>query len=238
MSRREAKVQTRITAELRLRLDHALAKTGVTEPLIVVRCLESFCDYVEREGTITFPLVLQPGGSPLSLASPVSTQMVVEQSSKLTAKAKRAQLRDIQEVSLPVFGTIPAGSPCDNPQLAEGFMPIPEGKKYPKDAFGLKVRGDSMIGKNINDGDIVVVVKNREAHSGDVVVALIDGETTLKTLVQRNRKCKLHSENPERKDPVLTDQSAIQAVMIDKLSSNKQDTFRPKISLTHEERLS
>ena len=74
-----------------------------------------------------------------------------------------------------------------------------------------------MIGKNINDGDIVVVQK-REAKSGDVVVALIDGETTLKTLVQRNGKCKLRSENPKRKNPVLTDQSAIQAVMIDKLA--------------------
>ena len=99
----------------------------------------------------------------------------------------------------------------------ERTVPIPAGKTYPKEAFALEIRGDSMIDKGINDGDIVVVVKGREANNGDVVVALIDGETTLKTLVHKNAKWKLRSENPKHKDPILTDQSAIQAVMIDKL---------------------
>lgn len=120
-------------------------------------------------------------------------------------------------VDIPLFGSVPAGSPADNPQQPDASVPVLSGK-YPKDAFALRVRGDSMIGKDIKDGDLVVVQK-REAKDGDVVVALIDGETTLKTLVQRNGKCELRSENPKSKTPVLTDQSAIQAVMIDKISS-------------------
>ena len=48
-------------------------------------------------------------------------------------------------------------------------------------------------------------------------MALIDGETTLKTVISRNGRWKLRSENPARKDPVLTEQSAIQGVMLGKL---------------------
>jgi SOS-response transcriptional repressor LexA len=118
-------------------------------------------------------------------------------------------------VDIPLFGTVPAGSPTDNPQLAESFVQVPVGK-YPLDAFALRVRGDSMIGKNINDGDTVIVQK-REARHGDVVVALTEEGNTLKTLVIRKGKYKLRSENPKHKDPVLTDQSAIQGVMIGKL---------------------
>lgn len=118
-------------------------------------------------------------------------------------------------VDIPLFGSVPAGSPADNPQQADAFVSVPVGK-YPQDAFALRVHGDSMIGKDINDGDLVVVQK-REAQHGDVVVALTQDGTTLKTLEIRKGKYKLRSENPKHKDPALTDQSAIQAVMIGKL---------------------
>ena len=118
-------------------------------------------------------------------------------------------------VDIPLFGIVPAGSPADNPQQADAFVSVVEGK-YPKDAFALRVNGDSMIGKGIYHGDIVVVQK-REARHGDVVVALTDEGNTLKTLEIHKGKYKLRSENPKHKDPVLTDQSVIQAVMIEKL---------------------
>jgi SOS-response transcriptional repressor LexA len=116
---------------------------------------------------------------------------------------------------IPLYGEVPAGPLSDNPQQTGEFISVPVGK-YPTSAYALKVRGDSMIGRDIHDGDIVIVHK-REAVDGDVVVALIDGETTLKTLIRRNRKCRLRSENPKSKNPVLTRQSAIQGVMIDKI---------------------
>lgn len=116
---------------------------------------------------------------------------------------------------IPLYGEVPAGPLSDNPQLADEVLSVPA-DTYPKGAFGLRVRGESMIGKNIFDGDVIVCLK-QEAKNGDVVVALIDGASTLKTLVSRNGKCELRSENPKCKKPVLTDQSIIQAVMIDKL---------------------
>ena len=128
-----------------------------------------------------------------------------------------ARLRAYQSTdgyrNMPIYGEIPAGPLCDNPQQTGEFISVPIGK-YPSDAFALKVRGDSMIGKGIHEGDTVIVQK-REAVNGDVVVALIGGETTLKTLVHRNGKYRLQSENPKHRNPVLADQSAIQGVMID-----------------------
>ncbi len=146
----------------------------------------------------------------VDLHQATSGEFMDDESTRLQEEAARPRF------DLPLFGQVPAGWPSDNPQTNGRTVPIPKGKTYPKDAFALEVRGDSMIGKDIHDGDIVVVHK-AEAKDGDVVVALIDGETTLKTLVSRNGKYKLRSENPKHKHPVLTDQSAIQAVMIDKL---------------------
>ena len=94
-------------------------------------------------------------------------------------------------------------------------MQVPVGK-YPEDAFALRVHGDSMIGRDIYDGDIVVAHK-REPKNGDIVVALTDAGSTLKTLTRHKGKWKLRSENPRHKHPVLTDQSIVQAVVIDKL---------------------
>ena len=118
-------------------------------------------------------------------------------------------------VDIPLYGTVPAGSPADNPQQADAFVSVEAGK-YSNDAFALRVNGDSMIGKNINDGDTVVMQK-RDARHGDIVVAITDEGATLKTLEIREGKYRLRSENPKHKDPVLTDQSAIQAVMVGKL---------------------
>jgi SOS-response transcriptional repressor LexA len=145
-----------------------------------------------------------------------------------------ARLRAYQCVErfrdMPLYGEVPAGALSDSPQLVEEVISVPIGK-YPSDAFALRVRGDSMIGKNIFDDDIVIVHK-REAVHGDVVVALIDGETTLKTLVYRNGKCTLRSENPKFKSPAFTDHSVIQAVMIDTIptAETRQELVRSRSS--------
>ncbi len=118
-------------------------------------------------------------------------------------------------VDIPLLGMVPAGAPSDNPQQADSFVRVPA-DKYPQGVFALRVHGDSMIGRDIYDGDTVVVEK-REARNGDVVVALTDEGITLKTLEIRKGKYRLRSENPKYKDPVLTDQSAIQGVMLGKL---------------------
>jgi repressor LexA len=62
--------------------------------------------------------------------------------------------------------------------------------------FGLRVRGDSMIDAAICDGDIVVICQQQEAHSGQIVAAMIDGEATVKVYRRRNGHVYLEPRNP------------------------------------------
>src|SRR6202043_866414 len=61
--------------------------------------------------------------------------------------------------------------------------------------FALRVRGDSMIGAHILDGDIVILEQNKDVQNGDIVAALIDGETTLKRYVVEHGRSYLKAEN-------------------------------------------
>ncbi|MFH1419655.1 MAG: S24 family peptidase [Planctomycetota bacterium] len=80
-------------------------------------------------------------------------------------------------------------------------------------SFALRVRGQSMIGAGIHDGDIVVGEFTPEARPSAVVVALIDGESTLKRLVIRNGRPHLVSENPSCPDFVPLSELVIQGVV-------------------------
>lgn len=120
-------------------------------------------------------------------------------------------------VDIPLFGTIPAGSPGDREQLAEGCVSVDVesvGIRPTARTFALRIRGDSMIGKHIVDGDVVVIEHGREPRAGDVVAALIDGQSTLKTfLVQRGRPF-LRAENPRYADLIPAAELVIQGVMV------------------------
>src|SRR6185312_9810102 len=87
-------------------------------------------------------------------------------------------------VDIPLFGSIPAGLAEDRVQEAKGCVSIDIqslGIKPSPVAFALEVKGDSMIGKYIAPGDLVVIEPRAEPKTGDVVAALIDGDSTLKT---------------------------------------------------------
>jgi repressor LexA len=80
-------------------------------------------------------------------------------------------------------------------------------------SFALRVRGQSMAGAGICDGDIVIGEFTPQARPGAIVVALIDGEAALKRLVQRNGQLKLISENPSYPDPVALNEVVIQGIV-------------------------
>jgi SOS-response transcriptional repressor LexA len=80
-------------------------------------------------------------------------------------------------------------------------------------SFALKVRGDSMIGAGIHNGDVVVGEFTPEARSGAIVVALIDGESTLKRLVTYQGRPHLASENPACPDLVPLSELVIQGIV-------------------------
>lgn len=100
---------------------------------------------------------------------------------------------------IPLLGSITAGSPDRTAEADEGTLPIPpEFFGIPKRhrAFALRVRGDSMIGRHFLPGDLVVCDADAQARPGDAVAALIDGESTLKTLVVDSGIAWLRAENP------------------------------------------
>jgi repressor LexA len=120
-------------------------------------------------------------------------------------------------VSVPIYGAIPAGRPVEAAQEQEGCVLIDVdtlGIKPTARTFGLKVQGDSMIGKSIIDGDIVVIEHGVQPRSGDVVAALIDGQVTLKTFVLQQGKPYLRAENPRYPNLIPQEELQIQGVMV------------------------
>jgi repressor LexA len=121
-------------------------------------------------------------------------------------------------LSIPVFGVIPAGLPAANAQYLEPDETVAVdaaslGLRRNSRVFGLKVRGDSMIGANILEDDIVFLAP-REPSPGQIVAALIDGESTLKRFLQKRGHPFLRAENPNYPDLLPATELIIQGVMV------------------------
>ncbi len=118
-------------------------------------------------------------------------------------------------VGLPILGEIPAGFPVDSQEIQEEYFtlnPASFGIIDRATAFFLRVRGDSMIGRKIFDGDLVLVEKLGQPRHQDIVAALIDNQSTLKTLIRENGKAWLRSENPAYPDLIPFQELQIQGV--------------------------
>ncbi|MFI7135234.1 transcriptional repressor LexA [Nonomuraea sp. NBC_00507] len=99
-------------------------------------------------------------------------------------------------VSVPVVGDIAAGTPILADEHMDDMLTLPRDLTGRGNVFGLRVRGDSMIDAAICDGDIVVVRQQPEAHSGQIVAAMIDGEATVKVFRRRGGHVLLEPRNP------------------------------------------
>ncbi|TWD84494.1 SOS-response transcriptional repressor LexA [Kribbella amoyensis] len=99
-------------------------------------------------------------------------------------------------VPVPVVGDIAAGTPISAVEHVDDVLELPRGLTGRGTVFGLRVRGESMIDAAICDGDIVVVRQQSEAHSGQIVAAMIDEEATVKVYRRRNGHVYLEPRNP------------------------------------------
>lgn len=123
----------------------------------------------------------------------------------------------VRIVDVPIYGQIPAGMAGLAEQNIEGHVSLDMGSVNASragDTFALRVRGDSMIDAHILDGDIVILEDRKDARSGDIVAALIDGETTLKRYVTDRGRPYLKAENPLYPDLVPARELRIQGVMV------------------------
>jgi repressor LexA len=120
-------------------------------------------------------------------------------------------------VTIPIYGAITAGLPGDATQEIEGCLLIDVnslGIKPTARTFGLRVQGDSMVGKHIMNGDVVVIEHGVQPRPGDVVAALIDGQVTLKTFLMQRGKPYLRAENPKYPNLIPQEELQIQGGMM------------------------
>ena len=106
-------------------------------------------------------------------------------------------------VSIPLVGTITAGSPILAVENLEGYCPLPEDFNGAEDDFALRVSGESMINAGIYDKDIIIVKKCNTADNGSIVVALIDDSATVKRFYKKDGKIVLHPENDAMEDMIF-----------------------------------
>lgn len=99
-------------------------------------------------------------------------------------------------INVPIVGRVTAGEPILAVENIEDFFPMPRDFANYEQVFMLRVRGDSMINAGILDGDYVVVKQQEHAENGDVVVALMEDEATVKRFFREADHIRLQPENP------------------------------------------
>ena len=97
--------------------------------------------------------------------------------------------------AVPVIGKVTAGAPILAVENIEEYFPLPKQLARHDETFILNVKGTSMINAGIHDGDQIIVRKQDSAHNGDIVVALIDDEVTVKRFFKEKNYIRLQPEN-------------------------------------------
>ncbi len=99
-------------------------------------------------------------------------------------------------VDIPIIGQVAAGAPLLAVENYEETFPLPVSFTKNSECFILTIRGSSMINAGILDGDFVIVQQQNVANNGDIVVALLEDEATVKTFYKEENRIRLQPENP------------------------------------------
>jgi len=111
-------------------------------------------------------------------------------------------------ISVPLLGTVAAGQPILAVEQAEDYLPYNGRVSKDKPLFALKVKGESMIWAGILDGDIVFAERTPVAANGEIVVALVGDEATVKTFYKENGHFRLQPEN-DAFEPIIVKEVTI-----------------------------
>ncbi len=111
--------------------------------------------------------------------------------------------------SVPIVGQVAAGIPILAAENRDGYIDYSTEKNFDKDAlFALRVKGESMKDIGIMSGDIVIVERRDYAENGEIVVAMIDEEATVKRFFKEDGRYRLQPENAEM-EPIYTDEVSV-----------------------------
>ena len=163
------------------------------------QCLEFIKEYFDERGVAPTVREIETA---MDYHSPSSAQYMLNSLEKagyierdpLMKRTVRIKGFDIKAYHVPLVGTVTAGQPILAVESIEDYIPVPV-KNKGKNMFALKVRGDSMINAGILDGDMVIVEKTPVASNGEIVVALIGDEATVKRFYKEKGHFRLQPEN-------------------------------------------
>lgn len=108
-----------------------------------------------------------------------------------------------KSMTVPIVGKVTAGEPILAYENIEEYIPLPASLVRDENSFVLQIRGDSMIGAGIMNDDYVIVRRQNYADDGDIVVALLGDEATVKRFFYENKNVRLQPENPAM-EPIIT----------------------------------
>ena len=115
----------------------------------------------------------------------------------------------VRVVMVPIVGRVAAGIPITAIENLDGYIGyLPRSNRRDLELFALRVKGESMIDAGIYDGDIIIVEKTPVADNGQIVVAMIDGEATVKRFYQEKGHFRLQPENPAM-EPIIVPEVTI-----------------------------
>jgi repressor LexA len=123
-------------------------------------------------------------------------------------------IRLVEQLGLPLIGSVAAGSPILAVENQLGRVQFSPDLFSPRADYLLRVRGNSMTGAGILDGDLLAVHKTAEARSGQIVVARIEDEVTVKRLRRKGARIELVAENPEYAPIVVEGALAIEGLAV------------------------
>lgn len=122
--------------------------------------------------------------------------------------------KDLNAVSVPLLGNVAAGVPITAVENLEGYVAYIPRYGESGELFALKIKGDSMTGVGILDGDIVIVEKAPEVSNGEIAVAMIEDEATVKTFFREDGHIRLQPENPDYEPIIVKDAVILGRVLV------------------------
>ncbi len=125
-----------------------------------------------------------------------------------SSKKNTDEVENSETAFVPVLGKVAASQPIFATENIERTFPLPIDMIGNSDTFMLKVQGESMINAGILDGDYIIVKRQPSAENGDMVVALIDDEATVKTFYKEDGYFRLQPEN-DTMQPIIVNQMTI-----------------------------
>lgn len=176
------------------------------------QCLEFIKEYFDERGVAPTVREIETA---MDYHSPSSAQYMLNTLEKagyierdpLMKRTVRIKGFDTKAYHVPLVGTVTAGQPILAVESIEDYIPVPV-KNKGKNMFALKVRGDSMINAGILNGDIVIVEQTPVASNGEIVVALIGDEATVKRFYKEKGHFRLQPEN-DAYEPIIVDEVSI-----------------------------